>query len=74
MLEGEAMIRIRRVLGGPVWDYRVSGDPPAPVDTPTLHTHSVENIGSKPLLTLFWTHDLFDPVAPDTYFDPVLST
>ena len=74
VLEGEAMIRIRRVLGGPVWDYRVSGDAPASVDMPTLHTHSIENIGRKPLLTLFWTHDLFDPAAPDTYFDPVLST
>lgn len=74
VLEGEAMIRIRRILGGPVWDYRVSGDAPTPVDMPTLHTHNIENIGNKPLLTLFWTHDLFDPTAPDTYFDPVLST
>ncbi|MCT4334430.1 NAD-dependent epimerase/dehydratase family protein [Paracoccus sp. YLB-12] len=72
VLEGEAIIRIRRVLGGPVWTYRVSGRKPAPVDMPTLHTHSIENVGNRPLLTLFWTHDLFDPAAPDTYFDPVL--
>lgn len=72
VLEGEAIIRIRRVLGGPVWEYRVSGQEPAPVDMPTLHTHSIENVGDRPLLTLFWTHDLFDPAAPDTYFDPVL--
>jgi len=72
VLEGEAMIRIRRVLDGPVWEYRVTGEQPAPVDMPTLHTHSIRNIGDRPLLTLFWTHDLFDPAAPDTYFDPVL--
>ncbi|WP_299364859.1 NAD-dependent epimerase/dehydratase family protein [uncultured Paracoccus sp.] len=72
VLDGEAIIRIRRVLGGQVWEYRVSGQTPAPVDMPTLHTHSIENIGDRPLLTLFWTHDLFDASAPDTYLDPVL--
>ena len=72
VLKGEAVIRIRRVLGGPVWEYRVSGDEPAAVDMPTLHTHSIENVGDRPLLTLFWTQALFDPAAPDTYADPVL--
>ena len=71
VLQGEAIIRIRRVLGGPVWEYRVSGDQPAPIDMPTLHTHNITNIGDTPLLTLFWTHDLFNPAAPDTYADPV---
>ena len=68
------MIRIRKVLGGPVWEYRVSGERPAAVDMPTLHTHSIENVGDGPLLTLFWTHEVFDPKAPDTYADPVLES
>lgn len=72
VLEGEAVIRIRRVLHDEVWEYPVSGDRPAPVDMPTLHTHSIENVGGRPLLTLFWTHDIFDPAAPDTYADRVL--
>lgn len=72
VLDGEAIIRIRRVLGGQVWEYRVSGANPAPVDMPTLHTHSIENVGGRPLLTLFWTHEMFDSNAPDTFADPVL--
>lgn len=72
VLQGEAVIRIRKVMTDDVWTYRVSGDQPAPIDMPTLHSHSIENVGTTPLLTLFWTHDLFDPQAPDTYFDPVL--
>jgi len=72
VLEGEAVIRIRRVPGGPVWEYPVSGEAPAAVDMPTLHTHSIENTGKRRLLTLFWTHDMFNPAAPDTYADPVL--
>lgn len=72
VLEGEAVIRIRRVPDGPVWEYRVDGRQPAAVDMPTLHTHSIENVGRTPLLTLFWTQAVFDPAAPDTYTDPVL--
>lgn len=74
VLEGEAVIRIRRVLDDAVWTYKVSGESPAFVDMPTLHTHSIENVGEKPLLTLFWAHEIFNPEAPDTYADPVLST
>lgn len=73
VVQGNAVIRIRRVLGDTVWDYPVSGDAPAPVDMPTLHTHSIENVGDTPLLTLFWTHDLFDPATPDTFADKVLT-
>ena len=72
VVQGEATIRIRKVLGNEVWEYRVSGDTPAPVDMPTLHTHSIENTGDTELLTLFWTHDLFDPANPDTFAEKVL--
>ncbi|RWP38395.1 NAD-dependent epimerase/dehydratase family protein [Mesorhizobium sp.] len=71
VLDGEATIRVRRVMGGPVWEFQVNGKTPAPVDMPTLHTHSIENTGDRPLLTLFWTHELFDPASPDTFADRV---
>ncbi len=73
VVEGEAVIRIRRALGTEVWEYRVSGAEPAAVDMPTLHTHSIQNVGDGPLLTLFWTNEIFDPDRPDTYADPVLA-
>ena len=71
VVQGEAIIRVRRVLSDKIWEYRVSGETPAVVDMPTLHTHCIENVGSVPLLTMFWSHDLFDSKAPDTFFDPV---
>ena len=72
VLQGEAIIRVRKVLSDSVWEYRVSGNNPTPVDMPTLHTHSIENIGEAPLTTLFWTHAVYDPSNPDTYADKVL--
>lgn len=73
VVQGDAVIRVRKVLTDKVWNYPVSGDIPAPVDMPTLHAHSIENVGDTPLLTLFWTHDLFDPKNPDTFADKVLN-
>ncbi len=72
VVQGEAVIRIRKVLSDEFWEYAVSGAAPAPVDMPTLHTHSIENVGDTELLTLFWTHDLFDPTNPDTFADKVM--
>lgn len=72
VVQGEAIIRIRKVLTDVVEEYHVSGDDPKAYDIPTLHTHSIENVGNTPLLTLFWTHELFDPAAPDTYSDKLL--
>ncbi len=73
VVKGQATIRIRKVLSDEIWEYKVSGALPAPVDMPTLHTHSIENTGTDELLTLFWTHDLFDPEHPDTFADKVLA-
>lgn len=74
VIQGDAVIRMRKVLGNQVYEYHVSGDAPVFVDMPTLYTHSIENVGDTPLLTLFWTHDLFDPDNPDTFADKVLIT
>ena len=66
VVQGDAIIRIRKIFSDEIWEYRVNGDVPAAVDMPTLHTHSIENVGTEPLLTLFWTNEIFDPEVPDT--------
>ena len=71
VVSGRAEIRLRRVLDDAVQVFSVSGDQPAFVDIPTLHTHNITNTGSSELLTLFWTHELFDPENPDTFAELV---
>lgn len=71
VIAGEAVIRIRKVLTDEVHEFRVSGDVPVAIDQLPLHTHNIENIGSGELVTFFWSHRMFDPDAPDTYWDPV---
>jgi UDP-2-acetamido-2,6-beta-L-arabino-hexul-4-ose reductase len=64
---GEATIRVRKLLTGETTEFHVSGREPAYVDMPALHTHNITNTGSGDLLTLFWSHEIFDPAAPDTF-------
>jgi UDP-2-acetamido-2,6-beta-L-arabino-hexul-4-ose reductase len=71
VVEGEALIRIRRIGHKEVHSFKVGGETPAYVDIPTLHTHNITNTGCSPLLTLFWTHEIFDPAQPDTYPEEV---
>jgi len=67
VVEGDAVIRIRRMLYGDIDEFSVSGLAPQFVDIPTLHTHSITNIGQKDLITLFWSHEILRPDQPDTY-------
>ena len=68
VVQGEGVIRFRKIDGGEVLEYKVSGDNPEVVDIPPGYTHNIENTGDVDLLTLFWACELFDPENPDTYY------
>ncbi|MDD8020935.1 MAG: NAD-dependent epimerase/dehydratase family protein [Acidobacteriota bacterium] len=67
VLDGQAIIRFRDVRGKDVIEYKVSGETITIVDIPPGYTHSIENIGQKELIVLFWANEIFDPENPDTY-------
>lgn len=67
VVEGDAMIRFRPVQGGDIIEYRVSGRDLRVVDIPPGYTHSIENIGTNELVTLFWSPEVFNPSRMDTY-------
>lgn len=68
---GEAEIVIRKLFNDKVERFKVNGNSPCFIDMPTFHTHSITNIGTGELVTLFWAHELFDPARPDTFAEPV---
>ncbi|MCP5018537.1 MAG: SDR family oxidoreductase [Ketobacter sp.] len=72
VIRGDAVIRLRRLFDDQVLEFSVSGDKPVYIDMPPLHTHSITNTGDDELMTLFWSHEIFDPALPDTYYLPVL--
>jgi UDP-2-acetamido-2,6-beta-L-arabino-hexul-4-ose reductase len=72
VVAGEAVIRTRRIGRSEINTYNVSGEAPKYLDMPVFCTHSIENVADVPLLTLFWSNEVFDPVDADTYFEPVI--
>ena len=64
VVSGEAVIRIRHIFEGTVHEFSVAGKDPVYVDMPTMHTHSIENIGDTDLLTLFWACLLYTSPSP----------
>jgi UDP-2-acetamido-2,6-beta-L-arabino-hexul-4-ose reductase len=73
VLEGEAIIRFRHIQSSEVLEYRVRGTDLTVVDIPTGYTHSIENVGTGELITLFWASEVFDPERTDTYAQRVLT-
>ncbi len=71
VLSGEAEIRIRRMLTQETVAFKVSGSNPVYIDMPALHTHNITSIGTRDLLTLFWSNEIFDPDNPDTFVEIV---
>lgn len=71
VVRGEAVIAIRRLFDDAVVEFRVSGERPQYIDMPTLHTHNITNVGEVDLLTMFWSHEIFDPNTPDTLWEEV---
>jgi UDP-2-acetamido-2,6-beta-L-arabino-hexul-4-ose reductase len=71
VLEGEALISLRHILGHEVQQYRVRGEDLRVVDIPPGLTHAITNVGQSEMIVLFWASEIFDPAHPDTYYEPV---
>ena len=72
VISGEALIRVRRLFTDEVVEFEVTGEEPVFIDMPPLCTHDITNTGDSELVTLFWSHDHFDPNNGDTYPLPVV--
>ena len=71
VVEGQGLIRMRAIDGGPVAEYLVTGSEYQVVDIPPGFTHSITNVGAGEMVTLFWSSEMFDPNRPDSYYLPV---
>jgi UDP-2-acetamido-2,6-beta-L-arabino-hexul-4-ose reductase len=71
VMEGNGLIRMRPVEGGPVREYPVIGSAYQVINIPPGFTHSITNVGKGEMVTLFWSSEIFDQNRPDTYYLPV---
>lgn len=71
VLDGEGLIRLRRIDNNSIVEHRVSGEEYRVVDIPPGVAHSITNVGTKDMVTLFWASEIFDQGMPDTFPLPV---
>ena len=71
VLQGEALIQLRKTGTSEVLNFSLSGENPSYVDMPVWYTHNITNIGKTELITQFWINEIFDTKDPDTYFELV---
>jgi UDP-2-acetamido-2,6-beta-L-arabino-hexul-4-ose reductase len=67
VIEGEAIIKFRKIGSRKTICYKVNGETPEVVDVPAGYTHSITNTGKNEMVTLFWASGLFNIDNPDTY-------
>lgn len=72
VIRGEAEIKFRHILKKSIITYKVSGKDPEVVDIPPGYTHSITNVGSSEVITLFWANELFNADKADTFFEKVI--
>ena len=71
VINGKALIQLRKIGTNKVIDYYLDGENPAYVDMPIWYTHNIKNIGDTELVTLFWINEPYNPEDADTYFENV---
>ena len=71
VINGDALIKLRKIGNKDVFEFKISSDRPAFVDMPVWYTHNITNIGKDDLYTLFWINEFFDPGDPDTFYEEV---
>jgi len=71
VIQGKALIELRRIGTDEKMRFELSGDQPSYVDMPVWFSHNITNIGNEELITLFWINEFFDPNDPDTYYEQV---
>lgn len=67
VVEGEAVVALRNIFCSDVVEYKINGSDLRVIDIPPGYAHSIKNIGSRNLVTLFWANQILDPDNADTY-------
>lgn len=71
VIEGEALIELRRIDTNEKYSFKLDGSKPSFIDMPIWYTHNIKNIGNKPLITNFWINEIFNPSDTDTFYEKV---
>lgn len=68
VLKGEAIIRMRKIDGDEVMEFKVNDNKIQTVTIPVGYTHSITNVGKSEMILAIWCNEIFNRENPDTYY------
>jgi UDP-2-acetamido-2,6-beta-L-arabino-hexul-4-ose reductase len=72
VVSGHGLIQERKIGSDEVLNFEVSGEKIEAVHMLPGYTHNIINLSkTEDLITLMWANEQFNPVKPDTFFEPV---
>lgn len=72
VVSGHGLIQERKIGSDEIMEFEVSGDKIEAVHMLPGYTHNIINLSeSQDLVTVMWANESFDPLHPDTYYEPV---
>ncbi len=71
VIKGSALVMMRQVGTSDVLKLILDGSAPSFVDIPVWYSHSIKNIGSDDLYTVFWISEHYSLETHDTYNETV---
>lgn len=72
VVAGKGLIQQRKVGTDDVIEFEVSGEKIEAVHMLPGYTHNIINLSqTENLVTVMWANETFDPIRPDTFFEPV---
>lgn len=73
VVSGHGLIQERRIGSDEIMEFEVSGDKIEAVHMLPGYTHNIINLSeTQDLVTVMWANESFDPLHPDTYYEPVI--
>ena len=72
ILEGDALIQMRKVGTDKIIEYKIKGTDNKVIDMPPFYTHNLTNVGKTNLVCCFWMNDILkEQTTDDTIFELV---
>lgn len=73
VVSGHGLIQERKIGSDEIMEFEVSGDKIEAVHMLPGCTHNIINLSeTQDLVTVMWANESFDPLHPDTYYEPVI--
>lgn len=68
VIQGKAKVEMKKIGQSDSMTFYLDGDTPSYIDIPIWYYHNLINIGTEPLLTIFWINETYNPLDADTFY------